>query len=176
MVGKQIAAPIESDLFDETGADLAIAEAFKYLNRRLRSKHQVKVRLQERGFETQEINDCLDYLEQTGYVDDLKFAVLFSGEKRDLQQWGDSRIIRELKKVRIDARLIEQALDSLRDGEDDQLRLANSALEARYKSGLEPDLKAQKRALGFLARKGFSSAVCYSAVRKAVAKESAVDS
>ncbi len=56
------------------------------------------------------MSETIATLTEQGYLDDSRFARLFTEDKRQLEQWGSDRIRRSLRERGLDSELIETAL------------------------------------------------------------------
>jgi len=88
----------------------AVSLAYRYLNPRDRTVAEVRGHLQAKGIEAADADRALATLLDQGYLDDARFARLFTQDKRELQQWGSDRIRRDLRARGIEPELIERAV------------------------------------------------------------------
>ena len=144
---------------DGTELQRALELAYRYLNRRERTVHQVRARLEANGTEAAVIDEAVAILAEQGVVDDTRFAHLFVQDKRELEQWGAERIRRGLLARGIDRELIAEALaHGGGSGDDDppetELDRALDLLRRRF-SAPPGDRRERDRALGVLIRKGY---------------------
>src|SRR5947209_7802165 len=96
----------------------ALEVAYRYLNRRERSIAEVRRRLDQADIPTAASDAALEILIDQGYVDDARYARLFTEDKRELAQWGCERIRRALRGRGIDRELIDEVLGGAAAGED----------------------------------------------------------
>ncbi len=147
-------------LFSETGRGFGIAYA--YLNRRERTVAEMTSRLQKAEIDEREINDVIEELLQLGYLDDARYARVFTEDRRNLDRWGNDRIIRGLRERGVDRDVIAAALAAA--PEHDELAQARELLERRLPNGpREP--RDRDKAFAMLVRKGYSSELAADAVR-----------
>jgi regulatory protein len=144
---------------DGTELQRALELAYRYLNRRERTVHEVRARLEAKGTQTAIADEVITILAEQGAVDDTRFARLFVQDKRELEQWGAERIRRGLLARGVDRELIAEALaQEGESGEDDQagteLDRALHLLRRRF-SAPPRDRRERDRALGVLIRKGY---------------------
>jgi regulatory protein len=144
----------------------ALALAYRYLNRRERTKSEVRRHLEQKGVDATSSQRALELLSEEGSVDDPRFARLFAQDKRELEEWGRERIQRGLLARGIDAELVEEALDVGPDqGWDDarepppdphqaELDRALTLLARRFPAPPR-ERRERDRALGLLVRKGY---------------------
>ena len=131
---------------------LSLAHVF--LNRRERTEHELREHLLRRHASPKEVDAVLRELTEQGYLDDARFARLFAEDKRDLNQWGRTRILRELIQRGISREVADLALDEELTTSTGELERALSVLIERFPS---PVLTARdrERALGLLLRRGY---------------------
>jgi regulatory protein len=152
-----VAEAQEADLHGngrETEHERALAFAYAYLNRRELTEAEVRRRLETRGIDTATAAAAIETLRDQGYLDDERFARLFTQDKRDLEQWGNERIRRTLLERGIDRDLVEAALSQA--PAEDELDRARALLRRRFPGPLL-DRRDCDRALGVLLRKGFDA-------------------
>lgn len=131
------------------------------LARKERTTAEVRDWLVDRGANDDEVSDLIRRLEESLVLDDERFAVEFARDKRELAGWGQERIGKALAQRGIAADLIEAAQAS---EETTEVERATKILVER---GFRFDDPAdRRRALGVLARKGFSAEDAYEAIRR----------
>jgi len=104
--------------------------AFRYLGRRQHSTSELRIKLKQKGYETEYINEVLDDLKKKNYLDDTKFAEMFVEEKIKLKLWGEQKLKSELIKRGIKSEIIS---DILRDKISDEDKLNNAMIIASKK-------------------------------------------
>jgi len=104
--------------------------AFRYLGRRQHSTSELRIKLKQKGYETELINHVLDDLKQKNYLDDTKFAEMFVEEKIKLKLWGEQKLRGELIKRGIKSEIIS---DVLRNKITDEDKLNNAMTVASKK-------------------------------------------
>ena len=162
--------------------------AYAYLNRRERTEAEVRARLERAEVPADEIELVVAELLEFGYVDDARYARVFTQDKRALDAWGNERIARSLRERGVERELIEAALaereeqggwsgrtDSGADSGDEgdgagyggggELERAVALLGQRFPSG-PVEARDRERAFGVLARKGYESETASDAVRE----------
>ncbi len=137
---------------DSERAQRALELAYRYLSRRERTEAEVRQRLEGEDLGSGAVEAAIGTLIEQGYLDDSRFARLFTEDKRNLEQWGSDRIRRSLGQRGIDPELIETAL-----GEQTAQSELEQALELLHRRFSEPpaDRRERDRALGVLLRKGY---------------------
>ncbi len=130
----------------------AIAIAYRYVNRRERTRAEVQAHLERAGVDARSIEEAIETLADYGQLDDLRFARLFIQDKRELEGWGTDRIRRVLLARGADPDLIEGALTEA--GANDEMERALELLRRRFPSPPQ-ERRDRDRALGVLLRKGY---------------------
>ena len=164
-VGLELSDDQLSALRDDAGADRILADAYRLLAHRARSRAELAARLHGKCHDEPAVQNVLDRLAGEGLVDDQAFAGAFVADKRRLAGWGAGRIARELERLGVATAIVRSVLPQSDEATDDELARARGALERRgpARAPLEP---ARKRAFEFLVRRGYSTAVAYRAVRE----------
>jgi regulatory protein len=139
----------------------ALGLAYAYLNRRERTVAEVDRHLQQHRCEPEAIAITLKTLQGEGYLDDARYARLFTEDRRTLDQWGSDRIERTLRDRGIDRELIAEAISTV--SAEGELERAIALLRRRFP---EPprDRRDRDRALGVLVRKGYDSELAVDAL------------
>lgn len=144
----------------------ALGLAYRYLNRRERTKTEVRRHLEQKDVEASSSEHAIDLLTEEGSVDDARFARLFVQDKRELAEWGRERIRQGLLARGIDAEVVEQALDAgpergwegvaepAPDPHQAELDRALTLLGRRFPAPPH-ERRERDRALGLLIRKGY---------------------
>ena len=161
---------------DQPPSNRGLEVAYAYLNRRERTVAEVRARLERAEVRDEEIDEVIAELLEFGYLDDARYARVFTQDKRMLEAWGNERIARALRDRGVERELIETALAevSAADGEfadaddgpaDGEFERAVTLLGQRFPSGPAVQ-RDRERAFGVLARKGYESETAADAVRE----------
>ncbi len=129
--------------------------AYLLLKFRPRSEKELYQRLKKKKFDEQIIQETLTFLKDKRFIDDRDFAQAWV-ESRIKKPLGIRRIREELKFKGIDKEIIDNTTEKAKEDyfeQDIVTKLARGKLE-RLKN-IEP-LKAKRRVLAFLLRRGFS--------------------
>lgn len=145
----------------------ALQYAFRALAQRALSEHELRARLHKRDVPDDEAERVVARLRELGYLDDAALAKAAS-EKRFL---GTARIRFELKRRGVEREAVDEAL-AARDPQRE--REEARALVERHKDRFARGRDPRARAFAFLARRGYSSDVIWSALA-GLAQESAED-
>ena len=142
--------------------DRAIDLAYKAVARRDLTVAELRARLERKHVSPEAIDDAVAELEETGFLDDARYAIQFAEDKRELEQWGTDRIAQDLRRRGIAAPLIEAAVSS--HDRDSELRTALLLLRRRYREAPRDD-RERDRAWQMLVRRGYSPELAYDAIR-----------
>lgn len=135
----------------------ALDRAYRYLAVRDRSEHEIRAHLARAEVGEEASEEAVRMLSELGYLDDARFAVRFTEDKRELEAWGAERISRRLAELGVDREHISAALaadSGSSGGRGSELDRALTLLRRRFP---EPpvDRRSRDRALGVLLRKGY---------------------
>lgn len=143
-------------------SDEILGEALKAIGQKERTVAEMERWLDERGVEAGDRERVLAYLTENLALDDARFAEAFTADKRRLSGWGNDRIEETLRKRGIDSSLIRKAL--AQPDEESEVDRAVRVLKERRVS-LDDD-RGRQKALGMLARRGYSAEEAYDAIRR----------
>jgi len=135
------------------------------LSRSMKTKHQLLQVLLKREIPEEVAIEVLDRFEEAQLIDDAAFAKAFVSSRLSMGGKSRSAIARELRQKGVADTLIQESLSSLNS--EMELELATNLARKRADRliGLDRDVR-YRRLTGFLARRGFSSAVISSALRQ----------
>ncbi|MXZ74675.1 MAG: regulatory protein RecX [Gemmatimonadetes bacterium] len=148
------------------GVSRAMTEAHRLIDHRMRTRRELAVKLKARGRPDEVIDQVLDRLENSGLIDDGRFARLWIDERLRRRPAGLSLLRRELRQKGIDAEIVDTALEesASREGETERAYEALRRQSHRY-ARLDRDA-AHRRMVAFLGRRGFGQAVIYQVVHR----------
>lgn len=129
--------------------------AYSYLANRMRSVHELRCYLRDKGYESSEADDAIDELKEMGYLDDYQYALRYYEYNHDKRR-GSLRAERELFEKGIDREIIRNAkedylFESAVDEYEDALAEARRALDGKM-----PDDKTSAKIARKLENKGYS--------------------
>lgn len=142
------------DRDDKPDKPTAYNKALGLLARREHSRRELKLKLRQKGYESEEAGAALDRLGEQHYQDDDRFAEMLV-RSRAAQGYGPVRLRAELKSHGLSDARIRVVLDEA--GVDwDANALAQ--LRRRFGTGSAPDREERARRAQFLLRRGFPAA------------------
>ena len=131
--------------------------AFRYLGRRQHSTSELRIKLKQKGYETEFINEVLDDLKQKNYLDDTKFAEMFVEEKIKLKLWGEQKLRSELIKRGIKSEIISDVIRN-KVSEQDKLSYAMILASKKYNALMNRGLNNEtikNKLVTFLKSRGY---------------------
>ena len=135
--------------------------AIKFINYRLRSEQELKIRLLK-NFDELTVKETILKMYDLGFLDDMRFAKIFTESRVHSRPKSASFIKRELLQKGIQKETAEFAVDGI---DDFETCLVLASKKARTLSHL-PWEKFQKKMLGYLARRGFNYSISTSTIKK----------
>lgn len=129
---------------------------------------ELRDKLLKRDFVPEAVEALIVKLQQSKLLDDEEFAHRYVRAHRERRKLSRSALKRELSKKGVSPETISIAVDEV-DGEED---LARQVAEKKAASsrGLDYEVR-QRRILGMLARRGFSSSVCLKVTREVLTED-----
>lgn len=134
-------------------------KALRMLALRSRSKREIDDALRAMNLRDTIRTGIVRELEETGLVDDKRFAHEFVAVKKDVRRVGPHRLRYDLGRLGLPRSAVDEALAGF--GADEQLTMARALVEKQLGSST-PSEKVVRRIVGMLRRKGYD----YSVVNK----------
>ncbi len=141
----------------------ALQLAYRALNQRERTVAELRTVLERKRVEPTAIDAAVQELQDTGWLDDARYAEHFAEDKRALEHWGSERIARDLRRRGVSIAHVEAVLAT--QGRSDELETAVLLLAKRLRTPPSDDRERQ-RAWQLLVRRGYESELAYEAVRR----------
>jgi regulatory protein len=145
-----------------TESERAIDLAYRAVSRRDLTVAELRTALGRKRVPPEAIDDAVAELEETGFLDDARYARQFAEDKRELEYWGAERIARDLRRRGVDPCLIDAAVST--QSRDSELRTALILLGQRYPR-VPRDDRERDRAWSMLVRRGYTPEIAYDAIR-----------
>lgn len=128
----------------------AYQKALDWLARREHSTAELRIKLRQKGYLTEDIAATLTQLVEHGYLNDDRYAAMLVRSRQS--RYGSHRITAELAAKGIAPEKVAEALAS---NEQDEFVTALSVWHKRYRE-LPTDQREKARQLTYLQRRGFS--------------------
>lgn len=137
--------------------------AMNILSMRDHSVSELRTKLQSRDYPDEIIEELLLKLQKSRLLNDEEFAARYVRGHRERRKLSRGALKRELVKKGVDAEIISEVVDDI-DGEEELARQVAMKKAASCR-GLDRQVQ-ERRILGMLARRGFSSSVCIKVTRE----------
>lgn len=145
----------------------ASEDGVRILARRARSSGELREELLRLEHDPNEVELVIDEFETSHYLDDAGLARLLTEKLRDTKRASRSQIRLKLRARKLPDAVIEAALGELDTDEEFAILRETAQDRARKLAGLERQT-AERRLLGFLARRGWSGEPAMRAAREAL--------
>jgi regulatory protein len=140
----------------------------KYCAWRERCKHEASLKLQQLNANGEQTKQVLKHLAEEGFLDNQRFARMFTQGKLHNNKWGKQRIRMELLQRNIQEADIRQALESI--NEDEYIRVLKQIIHTKQLELIhkkDPHVKEKTARYGI--QKGFEPALVWKEVEEATA-------
>ena len=151
--------------------NLAKEKALRFINYRLRSEKELRLKLQEKEFQPKTIDDVLEGLRKSGIVNDARFAKAYIHDAQLRKPMGKKLLQQKLRLKGVPSSIIQEVLNESMNEEEEQSHAFKTAQKfMKSRKMLEPK-QQQQRIAQFLARRGFSWSTISPVLRKLFSKE-----
>ena len=130
--------------------------AYRLLSYRMRSVSEMKKRLKDKSFSTDEIENTIDHLLKLNYLTDQEFFRAFSNEKVKLKKIGPFLLKSDLFKHGLDTELIDNCINEIYNQYNIQDLIEFHLEKKKIIKNELLDKKDKKRLDNYLIRKGFN--------------------
>ena len=156
--GDELTEEIVKNLLNENEKFIVKENAFRFLSRRIHSEKELRLKLGRKSFEKKIIEDTIDFLKQSKYLDDREFAEKFIEEKIHKKKLGLDKIKSQLILRGISGEIIKEFLPVHQSSEiltENALNLAAKKFQSLLKRKVEPK-KIKQRLYSYLGSKGYT--------------------
>ncbi len=137
------------------------------LNARPRTRSELAKELREKAFEDDVAKDALDRLEEVGLINDDEFAKSWVSTRHRSRGLAGGVLRQELRQKGVADDVAQEAISEI--SEEEEYESAKKLGLKKYRSLSREDRETQiRRLVGFLARKGYSSGLCYRVAKEIV--------
>ena len=161
-VNQEISEKFLPFLLDEDQKYQVKQNALNYLSRRHHSINEIRIKLKQKKFSSEQIEQTLNELTQNNYLDDHSFAQIFTDEKVKAKNWGKNKIKSELIKRGVSSKVISEVIANKFSGESEieaGLELARKKLKKLLNRNTEGK-KIQSSIYSFLISRGYDYDSC----------------
>ena len=170
-VGQEITEKQLTEVVLEGEKGVALNKAINYISKNLKTKHQVKVYLEDKGYNHEIITYCIDKLIEYGYIDDVEYSIRYlesvytkQGEKLSqmkLFQRGVSKNNINLAFIKFKE---NEQINNL-NGQNESASVAYKIAQ-KYTKNKEKNLENKSKTYRYLIGKGFSGEEVVNALSK----------
>lgn len=141
--------------------------AFRLLGRRQHSSSELRRKLWNKDYEQKLIDEVIEDLKKSGYLNDADFIRAFVAEKSKAKNYSIKRIKGELFKRGVASKLIDEMIGEQPTGSDleSAIKLAKKKYEVLLKRNLEPK-QLRNKLSAYLFSKGFEYELIKEVCRK----------
>lgn len=157
---------------EENNFQHLLIKAERFCAYRERCSYEIKQKMEELGADEKETEKIISSLEEDDFLNDERFAKLFTSGKFRIKRWGKNKIRAELRMKKIHDSFISNALDAI--DEDEYRKTIQHLINKKSRevksqkyvvSGAEPS-KDKIRKIGmFLLSRGFESELIWKALK-----------
>lgn len=130
-----------------------------------RCSYEVKQKLKELGADEKTSAKIIALLEEDEYMNDERFAKLFTSGKFRIKRWGRNKIRAELRAKKISDTIISNALDGI--DKEEYLKTIQHLIKKKAREVKSQDPRVRNQKIGmFLLSRGFESELVWKVLRK----------
>ena len=137
-----------------------MAYSARILSSRAQSISELRAKLQRRASQAEDVDEVLARLQETGYLNDERFAERFADWRKDQEGLGKARVMRDLMARRVAPAVAKKAAESAYQ-KADEIAMIEKFLERKYRGKDLGALLKEEKHLASAYRKlrlaGFSS-------------------
>ncbi len=148
-------------------------KAFRYLGRRHHSSYELKLKLKQKNYNENFINEIINELMAKGYLNDYEFAVAFAEENIRNKYWGKKKVEAELFKKGIERNIIFKVIEeNIPPGNDldNAIELGKKKMKSLLSRNIDKE-KIKPKLYSFLLSKGYDYENCKRVVEILISEE-----
>lgn len=170
------AKPVTGSVSEEAGPqrdEQAKAVCLRLLTVRARTRAELAVQLEQRGYSDEVSHRVLDRLANVGLIDDEDFAEQWVRSRHINAGKGKRALAAELRKKGVDDEVINTALADIDSGAERQRaeQLVRDKLRRERLGDQADEVKVTRRLVGMLTRRGYNSSMAFDVVSVELAQE-----
>ena len=144
----------------------AKSRAINYISGKLKTKYEVRLKLKEKDFTGDIIDEVIDILEKEEYLNDRLYCEVFIEDKKQLNGYGKNKIKSLLIQKGISKSVFEDFLDEFEYEEEFDNALKMGIKKLNLLSNEEDIFKKKQKLINYLAYRGFSFDVINDVLRE----------
>ncbi len=130
---------------------------FRILSRRDHSRKELRDKAYKKGYSGSFLEEILDEFEQKEYINDKKFALKYTADKFEFNNWGPYKIRTQLFKKGISKPDAEYCIREVFGDQAIKDSMTELIQKKKRRYQREPEEKRKKKIFDFLMRKGYDS-------------------
>jgi regulatory protein len=137
-------------------------KAFRYLGRRLHSTYEMKLKLRQKSYKQELIEQIIGELKHDNYLNDYEFALMFTEENIKNKHWGRKKLEAELFRKGVDRGIVSQIVDKkYTPGNefDNAVETGRKKLKSLLSRNIDKN-KLESKLYSFLLTKGYDYEIC----------------
>lgn len=144
----------------------AKSRAINYISGKLKTKYEVRLKLKDKDFTEDIIDEVIDILEKEEYLNDRLYCEVFIEDKKQLNGYGKNKIKSLLIQKGISKSVFEDFLDEFEYEEEFDNALKMGIKKLNLLSNEEDIFKKKQKLINYLAYRGFSFDVINDVLRE----------
>ena len=144
----------------------AKSRAINYISGKLKTKYEVRLKLKEKDFTEDIIDEVINILEKEKYLNDRLYCEVFIEDKKQLNGYGKNKIKSLLIQKGISKSVFEDFLDEFEYEEEFDNALKMGIKKLNLLSNEEDVFKKKQKLINYLAYRGFSFDVINDVLRE----------
>lgn len=144
----------------------AKSRAINYISGKLKTKYEVRLKLKEKDFTEDIIDEVINILEKEEYLNDRLYCEVFIEDKKQLNGYGKNKIKSLLIQKGISKSVFEDFLDEFEYEEEFDNALKMGIKKLNLLSNEEDIFKKKQKLINYLAYRGFSFDVINDVLRE----------
>lgn len=144
----------------------AKSRTINYISGKLKTKYEVRLKLKEKDFTEDIIDEVIDILEKEEYLNDRLYCEVFIEDKKQLNGYGKNKIKSLLIQKGISKSVFEDFLDEFEYEEEFDNALKMGIKKLNLLSNEEDIFKKKQKLINYLAYRGFSFDVINDVLRE----------
>ena len=134
----------------------AKSRAINYISGKLKTKYEVRLKLKEKDFTEDIIDEVINILEKEEYLNDRLYCEVFIEDKKQLNGYGKNKIKSLLIQKGVSKSVFEDFLDEFEYEEEFDNALKMGIKKLNLLSNEEDVFKKKQKLINYLAYRGFS--------------------
>lgn len=144
----------------------AKSRAINYISGKLKTKYEVRLKLKEKDFTEDIIDEVIDILEREEYLNDRLYCEVFIEDKKQLNGYGKNKIKSLLIQKGVSKSVFEDFLDEFEYEEEFDNALKMGIKKLNLLSNEDDNFKKKQKLINYLAYRGFSFDVINDVLRE----------